>query len=333
MLKWIGRGAAGLVLAYFACALILVFWPTSELRAFGRAPSTALAPEAAMPEDASETHFQLRDGTQVFARLFDAPSATTVLMLHGVGADSRGLITTAQMLRNQEGVRVVLIDLRGHGRSGGTPWSVAYVGQYDDDVSDVIAELRRQGSRRIVLAGHSMGGGIALRHALRADAPVDGYLLIAPLLGTTAPSARNGGAASPEAAAYSVFRTPRLFGALMFHIVGIHAFDDLPILYLKQGTERPEYGFAALNSMQPNAPNDYRAALKAIHVPLLLVAGTRDEAFNAAAYPQIIAESGHGQARLVERATHNSILHDQQAIGSISQWLARTTPLPARKSA
>jgi alpha-beta hydrolase superfamily lysophospholipase len=259
----------------------------------------------------------------LFAREFDPAqdTGTTVLLVHGVGSDGQALEPAAERLRDGSGARVVVLDQRGHGRSGGPRWSVAYAGQYDDDLADTLAALRReQPDGRLVLAAHSMGGGIALRHALKPSQPVDGYLLAAPLLGPTAPTARQGGSGAGAGGKFALFHTPRLFGVLMFDLVGVHAFDRLPILELNI-PGRPAYGFAALQSMQPNAPNDYRAALKAIHQPLLLVAGSRDEAFNAAAYPGVIAAYSRGQALIVPGATHNSVLTDPVADRRMSQWL------------
>jgi alpha-beta hydrolase superfamily lysophospholipase len=67
------------------------------------------------------------------------------------------------------------------------------VGQYEEDLAAVISAIRaeRPGAR-LVLAAHSMGGGIAARYAMRPDAPaVDAYVLYAPELGRDAPTNRS----------------------------------------------------------------------------------------------------------------------------------------------
>lgn len=321
MIRKIGVVLAALAGLYLALALGLTFWPA---HGFDH-PAPAVRP--APPETAAyrPRSFVMRDGVRLYGREFDPPpgaeTPTTVLLVHGVGADGSELEPAARRLRDGGGARVVVLDLRGHGRSGGPRWNVAYAGQYEDDLADTLAALRReQPQGRLVLAAHSMGGGIALSYALKPATPVDGYLLAAPLLGPTAPTARQGGSGAGAGAGFARFRTPRLFGVLMFDLVGVHAFDRLPILELNI-PGRPAYGFAALQSMQPNAPNDYRAALKAIRQPLLLVAGSRDEAFNAAAYPGVIAAAGHGEALIVPGATHNSVLTDPLADQRMDAWL------------
>ena len=325
MIKKIGYGLAVLAGLYLTLALALTFWPSPR---FQRPP---LARPALRELAYQPLNFAARDGARLYGRQFGGPAATTVLLVHGVGSDGSELERPAQLLHEASGARIVVLDLRGHGRSAGRPWSVDHAGQYDEDVSDVLMALRKQApGGRLVLAGHSMGGGIALRHALTTGAPVDGYLLIAPLLGSTAQTMKAGGsgAGSGAGAQFAIFHTPRLFGVLLFNLIAVHALDQLPILELNQAG-RPAYGFAALQSMQPNAPKDYRAALGAIHAPLLLVAGSQDEAFNAAAYPGVVRAYGHGEVMIAPGATHNSVLTQQDSVQKMGQWLRGISPAAA----
>jgi alpha-beta hydrolase superfamily lysophospholipase len=317
------RLMVGALAVYLVSAVSLAFWPSV---AFKNPPVESFFPSpAAYPYE--ERNFRLRDGAAIFARVFGAPSEKIVVLIHGITGDSSQLNVPCGLLREASGARIVAIDLRGHGRSSGAPWDVDYIGQYEDDVADVIAALRAESpGAKIILAGHSMGGGIALRYALSAATPtVEGYLLIAPLLGSSSPSApvsEPGNDAAARAVSQLVyFRTPRFFGVLMLNFIGVHALNHLPILYFNLAPKMPAYDFAALASMQPNAPRDYRTALQAIRVPLLLVAGSRDEAFRASAYPAIIAEFSRGKAVLIDQATHVSVLHDARSVAAMKLWL------------
>jgi len=331
MLKFLATIFGVIVLGYFCAALALTFWPDTV---FKNAPT--LTPEQADAIRAegsgnaqsltfSERHFAARDGAAIFGRVFDAPSHTTILLVHGVASDGAALIRPASLLRDATGARVIAIDLRGHGKSSGPPWDLDHIGEYDDDLADITGTLRRDDpNAKIVLGGHSMGGGIVLRYALKVDAPtIDGYLLFAPLLGTGAPTMRTRGSAgnAADGANFTHFRTPRLFGVLMLNLVGIQILNHLPILYFNQPPKNPAYGFNALSSMQPNAPKDYRAAFAAVKAPLLLVAGSKDEAFIASAYPAVIKQYGHGSATIIDGATHNSVLSDPRAIDAVKTWL------------
>src|SRR5690606_35058482 len=57
--------------------------------------------------------------------------------------------------------RVLALDLRGHGRSGDGPWT------WDAVVADVEAVVDHFGGESPVVSGHSLGGAVATRWALR----------------------------------------------------------------------------------------------------------------------------------------------------------------------
>lgn len=321
--------AAGIVIAlYFVAALGLIFWPGQSFK-FPVPENHRIS--AASPETSvSRRAFSVRDGAKIAARIHGDDGLPVVLLIHGVAAQARDMDGAAALLAKTANVQVIAIDMRGHGQSSGRPWQLDHVGQFDEDVSDVVGQLRAANpGRPIILAGHSMGGGIATRYAIAKDAsPVDGVLLLAPLLGEDSPSMKSGSAqARNETDDASVtespviFRAPRLIGVIMLHSVGITAFDQLPIMLFNH-PDRPSYGFAALASMQPNAPSDYRVALQAVSKPLLLVAGTDDEYFEASAFPKIITENSKGQAALIDGANHESILVNSRAMDRISSWVS-----------
>lgn len=63
-------------------------------------------------------------------------------------------------------VAVLVPDLRGHGRSGG---SCTFGDDEVHDIAAAVGEARRQGHRRVVTLGVSMGAAIVLRHAALAE--------------------------------------------------------------------------------------------------------------------------------------------------------------------
>lgn len=94
------------------------------------------------------------DGVELAVRDFggDGPA---VLLLHGAGRTLLDWELAAPVLA--EGHRVLAMDLRGHGRSGGgtRPWT------FTAAVDDVAAVLAARGVPEAVVVGHSMGGMIA----------------------------------------------------------------------------------------------------------------------------------------------------------------------------
>lgn len=323
-------GTAVTALVYFVVAMMLVYWPAASFPPpnLEKRPVDA-ALDSTGPETFSRRIFEVRDGARIAARVHGTDGLPTLLIIHGVASQASDFDEMAALLVQKANVRVVALDLRGHGDSSGTPWQLDHIGQFDEDVSDIVAQIKAEAPKApVILGGFSMGGGIATRYSLAANvSPADGFLLLTPLLGTDSPSMTKNEAVKPTAPSPTdaeppvIFRTPRMFGVIMLHSIGITAFDQLPIMLFNH-SDRPSYGFAAIASMQPNAPKDFRVALKAIDKPLLLVAGTSDEYFNASAFPKIIRENSTGEAALIDGATHEGLLTDPRAINKIASWLA-----------
>jgi len=269
--------------------------------------------------------YTARDGSILHADYVaaSADDKPVIVLLHGVMSSAHELRPAAQALHDVSGAAVVSVDLRGHGASSGRFGDIDYIGQYEDDVADVVAALRReQPSRKLVLAGHSMGGGVALRYAAKKTLPsVDGYLLFAPHLGDGAPTTPRESAPAPGAPEAPIkLHLRRTLGLVMFNAFGIRVFNGLGTLYFNVADTDGllHYSFRAMLSC---APDDYRAALGADDKPLLILAGSRDEAFNASAYPDVAGLHRGGTAVLVDGATHDGILSSPLAMASAANWL------------
>jgi pimeloyl-ACP methyl ester carboxylesterase len=78
------------------------------------------------------------------------------------------------------------------------------------------------------------------------------------------------------------------------------------------------YGLTAVISM---APADYRAAFRAIDVPLLLVAGSDDEVFRSSGYAEVVQQYSKGRSVLVDGATHVSVLASPDAVAEIKSFV------------
>lgn len=272
------------------------------------------------PYPSAARTFRMPDGTMLAAQYLAADSQTTILLVHGVLGASFLLNRSSGLLREAGGAEVVAIDLRGHGASGGRPGDTDYIGQYEDDLGEVIREVRaaRPGGK-VLLAGHSMGGGIALRYAMKPGLPpVDGYLLLAPHLGAKSPTTRT---KATEATAEALkVHVPRILGLVVMNCVGVTAFNGLRTLFFNLPPELPlhSYSFRAMASM---TPADHRPALSAIRVPLLLVAGSRDEAFIASAYEPEIRGHSRGTVTIVPDATHDGVMIDARTLAAVHAWV------------
>jgi pimeloyl-ACP methyl ester carboxylesterase len=103
-------------------------------------------------------------------------SRGTVVLLHGLAANRKIMSHLAEGFALQ-GLRVFVPDLPGHGRTPG-PFSAA---RAEECSENLLHELRSRGMappESTILAGHSMGGAIAIRIAARV--PVAGVIAFSP---------------------------------------------------------------------------------------------------------------------------------------------------------
>ena len=319
--------AAALAVLWFGAALVMVFWPAPKF-AHPLADVTANSAQVVTPANANAEArtegFRMRDGALLQGRQFASNAPVTVLFLHGVMSSSEEYVETCRQLHESTGAEVIALDLRGHGKSEGKPGDIRYIGQYEDDVADVIAALRLQkpGSR-IILAGHSMGGGITMRYAATHEAPAaDAYLLFAPHLGfksTTTRTEPPQGHASEDEAPLKL-HLPRTIGLVMLNAAGVRWLNGFDTLFFNVPAQYPihAYTFRAMVSM---TPEDHVVAMTADAKPLLVIVGRNDEAFHADRYASVVSLHQHGETVVIEGETHDSIVHSSVALRTAAEWI------------
>ncbi|MEE8397474.1 MAG: alpha/beta fold hydrolase, partial [Desulfobacterales bacterium] len=260
-------------------------------------------------------------GASLYARHYAADAGVTLLLLHGLSGNSYTFNTTCGKIRKAMDAEIYALDHRGHGKSDGRRGDVDYIGQYDDDVADAIAKIRAEKPEgRLILAGHSMGGGIALRYAMKNNpSDVDGYLLFAPHLGFNSPTADKGEAVGGP------IHLGRMVGLFMLNMFGIDGFNDLGIGFFGDPPDSPQspvgvYTYRAFSSV---APTDYRSALAAVDKPLLVVVGSNDEAFSVEHFKPVIEENSNGQLLLFDGLGHNGIMYDDKVIAAVGEWIRK----------
>jgi len=113
----------------------------------------------------------LPDGTRLFFRLAGAGEPTLIL-LHGWCSNLGHWQPTARRLRRTH--RVLSVDMRGHGRSD-APADGYGAAQLADDIAALARSSRIRGA---VIAGHSMGGLLALELARRHPALTRALVLV-----------------------------------------------------------------------------------------------------------------------------------------------------------
>lgn len=266
------------------------------------------------------THFP---GTSEVPRNSQAP---VLILLHGSGWHSMQFYPLAHELSAAGAATVVAPDLRGHGFAPAARGDVAYIGQLENDLADLIAVLEAQFSgAQIIIGGHSSGGGLAIRFAGGEHGDLaDGYLLLAPFLKYNAPTTR------PNSGGWALPNSRRIAGLTMLNNLGIHWFDGLMVIQFAMPqsvldgplgeSATTAYSHRLNSSFAPRSK--YDRDLTAMTQPFLLVAGLDDEAFIAEQYePTISQHTDSGSYILLPDTDHIDLLTSPDLATIVADWL------------
>lgn len=112
---------------------------------------------------------------ELYVRAYGPVDGPPVLALHGVTGHAARWKILADALPH---LRILAMDLRGHGRSTWhPPWGI------EQHVADALAVLDAAGLSRVAVLGHSYGAAIALHLAHAAPERVERLALLDPALG------------------------------------------------------------------------------------------------------------------------------------------------------
>jgi len=268
------------------------------------------------------TTLTARDGTPLAMRVYPSAARVVVIALHGSAGHGRYYHALARYLSGRGQATVYAVDLRGHGASGGRRGDVDYIGQLEDDLADVVAKVRRERpDARIVLLGHSAGGGLVVRSAGGGRVrDVVGYVLLAPYLGVDAPTTKpdSGGWATADMAKIVDIATRAAMGdasgqdaiVVRFNVPASEAAPDLVLAY----------SYRMVMSYNPR--RDFTGDLAAMRGPLLVLVGGRDESFHAERYAAAVAPHAKATVTVLPGVTHLGLVVNRRTAEEIEAWLA-----------
>jgi len=328
------------VAVYFGIALVLIF--TDAPGGVEAGPDRGLDFDSSIRADYSGlpnlTPYTARDGTELGYRFYASatPTDRLVILVHGSAWHGMQFHGMARALAETGIADVVAPDMRGHGASPARRGDIDHIGQLEEDMADLIDHLKkRKPDARIVLGGHSSGGGFVVRFAGgEYRDKVDGFALLAPFLKYNAPTTRanSGGWANPA--------VRRIIGLTMLNSVGVTALNHLPVIRFampKAVLDGP-YGKTAttIYSYRMNAGfaprSDYEADLARIDRPLLVIAGAEDEAFFADRYEAVIsAETKTGTYKVLPGVNHMGVVTEKAAWDTLAGWLEKSFPAKSRE--
>lgn len=145
-----------------------------------------LAPCEREPEDVKreDGYFASWDDTELYWQVWHAEEPTAVVaLMHGYAEHSSRYHHVASALV-RAGYAVMAIDARGHGKSTGRRGHVDEFEHFVLDFEELLSRIENRFADAPIFAlGHSHGGLIALRHALRDDSRIKGYVTTSPFCG------------------------------------------------------------------------------------------------------------------------------------------------------
>jgi non-heme chloroperoxidase len=314
---------AGLFVAGLVTAIVLVAGPEPPMPApkdvfdftSFRNPPTEIDPP-------SLRRYPARDGEQLAYRFYDSTSDRILIFIHGSSYHGGGYHALAAALSLAGVAKVVLPNLRGHYMSGRRRGDVDYIGQYEDDLDDLIKFLRAENlSGPITLGGHSSGGGLPIRFAGGAYAgEVSSYLLLAPII-PLSNAIRNG-----DAGGWAIVNWKRLYGLLALNAIGIHGFNGLPIVAFNKpakfwdGTETLSYSYRLNASYLPR--RNYHTDIRALAPHTLVLVGQNDEAIDPAALRTLMAaDAPQAEMKILSGINHFGIFSDPAALAAATEWM------------
>jgi pimeloyl-ACP methyl ester carboxylesterase len=320
-LKVLGWGLGLIGLATLALVLMLATPVTSLAELTSISKAARAVDRGTMPP---LSRFSARDGTELAYRQYPARGAASgriAILVHGSSGSSVAVHALADALA-AKGIETFAPDMRGHGGSG-TRGDVAYIGQLENDMQDLVALVRQSSpTAPLTLLGHSSGGGFALRIA---SSPIQDLfartVLLAPYLGYDAPTSRpnSGGWANPD--------IPRILGLMMLERLGVDCCQSLPTLAfaVPPNSERRLNSRYSYRLMRNFATRGYKDDLAAAHHPITLIAGANDELMQADKYADAVhAVAPSVEVKLIAGVDHMGIVGDPSGVAAVAADVAKT---------
>jgi len=268
-----------------------------------------------------EKSFAGQGGNKIVYDLYEPDTGAPVgliLVAHGVAEHAGRYHHVADRLVAL-GLRVVIPDHHGHGRSGGKRLLARDLSEFSTDL-ETLRTLELVAGRPTYLLGHSMGGCIALDYALDHQDELAALVLSAPavlpgddinpllikvakVLGKVVP-----GMPGQKLSSASISRDPAV----------VKAYDEDPLNF--RGALPAGIGGAMLRTM-----DSFPSRLPSLKLPLLVLSGTADSIVNpeGARLVDRLAGSSDKTLKMYDGLYHEVFNEPEQelVLGELTDWL------------
>lgn len=259
-----------------------------------------------------------KDGARLGFRFYDSVNKDkAIILLHGSSSHGEYLHELAQYLSLQGVGQVYVPNLRGHYGSGGKRGDCAYVGQLEDDLYDFINLFDLQ-NKKVYIAGHSSGGGLAIRYSGGPYGDeIAGYILISPAI-PRAPTMRQG-----TAGGWATVSLLKMVALSFLNTIGITYFNHLHVIRFNKpqaycdGRETLSYSYNLYSSYHPRQP--YDRDIESLRGRFLLITGSRDEANDHRRFAEVMRNPS--AVKVIEGARHLDIVQNPSMMEMAANWI------------
>jgi len=244
-----------------------------------------------------------------------------VVLAHGYGEHARRYDHVAQRF-GEAGLATYALDHRGHGRAGGKRVRVRHMSEFVSDFRELVRIAREENpDRKVIVLGHSMGGGIVFAYGVQHAGDYDLMILSGPAI----------------AAHTGVSRAKAVIGKAIGSI-----FPDLPIEAIDADAVSRDPDVVAAYKADPLV---YRGKIPAgigkallvvseqmpmlapgITAPLLVVHGEDDRLVSVEGSRRLVEHVG---SRDVELKVYPELFHEvfneperDRVIDDVTEWIA-----------
>ena len=267
-----------------------------------------------------------RDGASLAFRDYGGSDDKVLIIYHGSGTEGGYLDPLARRIAGAGIARIIVPNARGHYRTGPRRGDIDHIGQLEEDLEDLINQLKLDRSGiSLYLAGHSSGGGFAARYAgLKYGRRLSGLILLAPYFGYRAPSSRksSGGWVNVD--------TARIIQISYLNGTGDQSRNGETVLTfnmppkVRTGAETLAYSFRLMTNF--GSHSDFSEDIAGVGVPILVLAGAADGAMNSSAYAGMFADKADATVQILDGVGHLDIVSNAAALDRIASWLAKRQP-------
>ncbi|WP_323741925.1 alpha/beta hydrolase [Salinibacillus xinjiangensis] len=215
-------------------------------------------------------------------------------------------------------------DLRGHGDYAARRGDIDYLGQHDDDLMELIDKIKStHGDTKLIMGGHSAGGGTSLRMLThKYDQYISGYLLLAPFVHFMAPIMKK---SKGETESNNKAHMGTMIKLMIFNGFWMKKWNHQTVLSVNhiESDNPSKLNFLSYRLFMSRLPRNYKKSLRSIKKPTLVLVGDKDEEFEHTAYEPLFSKHTQGaRVKTIDNATHDGLLSNADSFEAIKEWIA-----------